>query len=140
MRICGIELKDSEAIVCLLNKTDGLFDLPDCRLRRLPIKDADQTSELKYFQQTMAKLFEDYKVDKVIIRERLKKGKYAGSSVSFKLEAVLQLIDTVEVELISHNTTKETIKRIPVPIPFDETGLKRFQELAFATAYAALAE
>lgn len=49
--------------VCLLSLTDELFELPDFRTRKLILKDINSTQELRYFQQTFAKLMEDYKVD-----------------------------------------------------------------------------
>jgi len=35
---------------------------------------------------------------------------------------------------------KAALKKYPLPIPFNETGLKKFQEPAFMTAFAAIAE
>ena len=77
MKACGIEIKSNEAIVCLLTLTDGVFHLPDCRTRRLTLADTSAKG-LKNFQNTFAKLVEDYKIDAVIIRQRQSKGKFAG--------------------------------------------------------------
>ena len=139
MKVCGVELVGSEAIVCLLSLSKGLFDLPDCRVRRLPIKDALSQQGLKDFQFAFAKLMEDYKVERVVIRERPAKGKFAGSAVSFKLEAALQLISNLEVEVMSPSAIKASIAHTPLPVRFSDTGLKPFQETAFLTAYANLA-
>ena len=38
MRICGIELTGSDAVVCLLSKDQELFNLPDSRIRKLTLK------------------------------------------------------------------------------------------------------
>lgn len=141
MKVCGVDLKGNEAIICLLSFDKGLFSLPDCRARRLTLEDIDSRQALKDFQFAFAKLLEDYKVDKVIIRERHKKGKFAGGAISFKLEAAIELIgsDTIEVELITPSKTKEIISEHPLPVKFLDTGLKAFQEFAFLTAYVALA-
>ncbi|MFT7559703.1 MAG: hypothetical protein ACI93R_001616 [Flavobacteriales bacterium] len=137
MRVLGVELKANEAFVCLLSSSGGLFDLPDCRLRRLAIQDPDSSQGVKDFQFAIAKLVEDYNIDKIVIRERMKRGKFAGGAVGFKLEAAIQLIDSVEVELLSPSAIKASTKEKPVPIYFADTGLKPFQEVAFTTAYVA---
>lgn len=138
MKVCGVELKGNEAIISLLSLADGLFDIPDCRVRKLAIRDANDAQQLRRFQSTFAKLMVDYQVERVIIRERPTKGKFAGGAVGFKLEAAIQLIDGLAVDLIRPQTIKEQLGRNPVPVEFGETGLKKFQEPAFHTAYAFL--
>ncbi|CUB02314.1 DUF3010 family protein [Marinomonas fungiae] len=138
MITCGIEIKGSEVILCLLSKDDGFFQLPDCRQVRHALIHPNEAEAMRKFQFTMKKLFEDYKVKNVVIRERPTKGKFAGGAVGFKMEAAIQLIDGVNVELINNATMKEIIKENPLPIDFSATGLKAFQEGAFTVAYAAL--
>ena len=139
MNVCGVELKGNEANICLLSLSEGLFDLPDCRVRRLTLLDVNSTEELKKFQFTFAKLMADYKVDKVVIRQRLPKGKFAGGALGFKMEAAIQLVEGIDVDIISSTAIKEVLKENPLPIPFRDTGLKGFQEAAFTTAFASLA-
>lgn len=138
MRVCGVELKGNDAVICILTMDDDMFDLPDCRVRKVSIEKTASRDQLKSFQQTFSKLMEDYQIDKVIIRERPTKGKFAGGAIGFKLEAAIQLIDAVGVELMTPVSIKETVKKNPLPIAFEETGLKVFQEAAFVTAYAYL--
>ncbi|MFT6916501.1 MAG: hypothetical protein ACJAWL_002841 [Motiliproteus sp.] len=138
MKICSVELKSNEAIICLLTLAEGLFALPDCRARRLTLTDVNSTEHLKKFQFDFAKLMTDYSVDKVVIRQRPTSGKFAGSSVGFKLEAAIQLIEGLDVETLSNTMIKDSLKHTPMPIPFNETGLKGFQEAAFTTAVAYL--
>lgn len=135
MKACGIEIKSNEAIVCLLTLTDGVFHLPDCRTRRLTLADTSAKG-LKSFQNTFAKLVEDYKIDAVIIRQRQSKGKFAGSAIGFKLEAAIELINDLDVKIYSPTDIKESLRKNPIAVPFSETGLKQFQEPAFTTAYA----
>ena len=80
----------------------------------------------------------DYKVQRVVIKERLQKGKFAGGAISFKLEATIQLIPSpdIEVVLLSSTQIKAILADNPLPIAFADTGLKQFQEAAFTTAYA----
>lgn len=135
MKVCGVELKGSEAVICLLSMDEGIFDIPDCRARKVTL---EKNHSLKFFQSTFAKLMSDYKIEKVIIRERPTAGKFSGAAVGFKLEAAIELIDDLNVQLITPTDIKAYIKRNPIPVSFEDTGLKVFQEGAFTTAYAYL--
>lgn len=138
MRVCGVELKGSEANLCLLSLDREVFHIPECRVRKLTYPKQDSTEEIRKFQFAFKKLMEDYKVEHVAIRERQAKGKFAGSAVGFKLEAAIQLIDALQVSVMTPTIIKETLKRNPIPVAFEETGLKIFQEGAFSVAFAYL--
>ncbi|PMH43176.1 hypothetical protein BCU68_04090 [Vibrio sp. 10N.286.49.B3] len=138
MKICGVELKGNDAVICLLELSNGAFMIPDCRVSKLSISDANDTQQMKDFQFSFAKLMEDYQVDKVVIRQRQTKGKFAGGGFGFKLEAAIQLSEGFDVEVVSPNELKESLKRNPLAIKFKETGLKQYQEQPFMTAYACL--
>lgn len=138
MKVCAIDLKGNDAIICLMSLTDGLFNLHECRVKKLSIADATDDEQLKKFQFDFIKLMADYQIENVVIRERMTKGKFAGGSVSFKLEAAIQLIDTLKVSLLSPSKIKEIRKNSRIKMNFDETGLKQFQESAFITGFAFL--
>ncbi|MFC3120162.1 DUF3010 family protein [Agaribacter flavus] len=138
MNVCGVEIKGSEAILCLLSLEDDVFHLPECRARKLTFGKNGSAKSLKAFQAEFAKLMQDYKFTHVVIKERPTKGKFAGGAAGFKLEAAIQLIDELNVELLSPTDKKALLKRNPIPISFNETGLKIFQQEAFETAYALL--
>ncbi len=74
MQVCGVEIKGTEAVISLLSISDGLFNIPDCRVRKIEYTKKNTTSDLRYFQATFAKLIEDYKVDAVIIKRASVKG------------------------------------------------------------------
>lgn len=139
MIICGVELSGSDAVVCLLNLDHGQFSLPECKVRKLSLKKNHTRADLQEFQASFVKLLSDYGVQKVAIKERMPKGKFAGGAISFKLEATIQLISEVDVDvmLLSPAQIKSTLAANPLPITFAETGLKVFQEAAFVVAFAA---
>lgn len=138
MRICGVEIKGSEALVCLLARKDDLFDIPDCRQVRFTLKEGDDQQQVRYFQQSFRKLMEDYKVDRVVIRQRPHKGKFAGGAVGFKMEGALQALPDLDVIILTPSQIKEQLKHTPMPVDFKETGLKQFQETAFTSAFVYL--
>jgi hypothetical protein len=137
MKICGVELTGSDAVICLLDRDRGQLHIPDCRVRKLTLKKDHDREDLQQFQSTFAKLMSDYSIDRVVIKERLPKGKFAGGAISFKLEAAIQLIEALDVSLLSAGQIKSILAANPLLMPFADTGLKVFQETAFSAAYAA---
>ena len=138
MKVCGVELKGNEAIICLINKSDGMIDLPDCRVAKFDITEPSKTESIRDFQFKFKKLMEDYQVETVVIKERVMKGKFAGGAVGFKLEAAIQLIDAVEVEVLSAMDQKASLKRAPEMLRVKEVGLKGYQQEAYETGFAFL--
>ncbi|PSU35861.1 DUF3010 family protein [Photobacterium lutimaris] len=136
MKICAVELRSNEAIICLLSQNDGLFDLPECRSQKFIMQDSMDNEQMRKFQQTFKKLLDDYQIDRVVIRTRETRGKFAGSAVGFKLEAAIQLIEGIEVDFMTNQEIKQKLKRNPLAIEFRATGLRQFQEAAFMTGYA----
>ncbi len=136
MKICGVELKGNDAIVCIMSRENGLYDIPHLRVQKISLSDAADAEQVQRFQFTFAKLMEDYKVDKVVIRGRALKGKFSGGPVGFKLEAAIQLIKDLPVEIISGSTIKKSLAKSQVDIDFRDTGLKQYQESAFETVFS----
>ncbi|MCW8346944.1 DUF3010 family protein [Vibrio sp. ZSDZ65] len=136
MKICGVEISGNDAIVSLLSLSDGVFTILDCRVAKVSIGDANDTQKMKDFQFSFGKLMQDYQIEKVVIRQRQTKGKFAGGAVGFKLEAAIQLIEGISVDVVPATEIKEQLKRNPLAVPFKETGLKQYQEQAFLVAYA----
>ena len=137
MIICGVELTANDAVVCLLQLENKQFNLPDCRVRKLTLPKEHAREDLQKFQFSFAKLMSDYRVDKIAIKERMTKGKFAGGAISFKLESAIQLISDIDVAMLSPAQIKSALSDNPLPVQFPDTGLKVFQEAAFKVAYAA---
>lgn len=136
MRTCGVEITGSEVLLCLLTKEEDVFDIRDVRQTRFTLGQVGQdTEDMRKFQFDFAKLLEDYQIDSVAIKQRAPKGKFAGSATGFKIEAAIQLIKDVDVKILSATEIKEQLKRNPLPIDFEETGLKKYQETSFVNAY-----
>ena len=103
MQVCGIELKGSEAILCLLKYEKDAFILPEWRQRSFVLANSSDAESIREFQFAFVKLMQDYHVDHICIIERHQKGKLAGSANSFKLEAAIQLTD-LSVSLVNDIT------------------------------------
>lgn len=139
MIVCSLDFSGNDAIICLLKFEAGIFHLPPCRTTRIQCADPDSSADLKQFQKTLCKLVEDYKVDQVVIRARMKKGKFAGGANGFKLEGVVQVAPNLNPYIMHTSAQKENLKQYPLPLTFNETGLKKYQEPAFMAAFAYIA-
>jgi len=135
MRVCGVELKGNDAIICIMSKENNLYDIPQTRVQKISLVNAADAEEVRHFQFTFAKLMEDYKIDQVVIKGRALKGKFSGGPVGFKLEAAIQLITDLSVEIVAGTFIKKAMSRSLIDIDFRDTGLKQYQEEAFTTAF-----
>ncbi|MGL5290592.1 MAG: DUF3010 family protein, partial [Vibrionaceae bacterium] len=83
-----------------------------------------------------AKLLQDYRVQKVVIRARPMQGKFSGSAASFKIEAALQLLDGISTQILTSSEIKAALKRCPQLVHAKDVGLKQFQQSALETGVA----
>ncbi len=135
MNLLGIELNNKEAVLCLLSIDSGLFNVKECRTRGIPLTSSETSEGVIDFHNKIKKLIEDYKVEVIAIKQRPTKGKFSGSANSFKMEAAIQLIEGVTVDLIANTEIKETLKKNPLEYAMKDLELRQFQEQAFNTAY-----
>ncbi|MEI6895673.1 MAG: DUF3010 family protein [Colwellia sp.] len=138
MRACGVEIKSNEAIICIMSKENNLYDIPHTRVQRLSLDNAGDAESVQKFQFAFAKLMEDYQVTHVQIKGRALKGKFAGGPIGFKIEAAIQLISELTVEVLAATFIKKELAKSQIDIDFRDTGLKQFQEQAFNTVFAYL--
>ncbi len=134
MIICGIELSSSEARFTLLKGNKENFTLVDVEPRKLKINDETDQGEVKAFKDSIFTFFRENKVSKIFIKKRGKKGAYAGGTVGFKLEGIIQLYDC-PVVLISPQTISVAKKRNSFIIP---RKIRKYQHTAFETAFTKL--
>ena len=138
MKACGVEIKGNDAIICIMSKENNLYDIPHTRVQKLSLDNAGAAEEVQNFQFAFAKLMEDYQVSHVLIKGRALKGKFAGGPVGFKVEAAIQLIKDLHVEILAGTFIKKELAKSQIDIDFRDTGLKQYQEQAFTTVFAYL--
>ena len=138
MRACGVEIKSNDAIICIMSKENNLYDIPRTRVQKISLDNAGDAEEVQKFQFTFEKLMEDYQVTHVHIRGRALKGKFSGGPIGFKIEAAIQLISALNVEIVAGSFVKKALSKSQIDIDFRDTGLKQYQESAFETVFASL--
>jgi hypothetical protein len=135
MNLLGVELNNKEAVLVFLNSDAGMFNVKELRTRGIELRDAESAEGIKTFQSLFAKLVEDYNIDTVAIKQRPMRGKFSGSANSFKMEAAIQLIEGIRVEMVYNQAIKDTLKSNPLEYTMKDLELRQFQESAFNTAY-----
>ena len=130
-RVCGIELKSSEAILVVVENPTGTIEIIDTKPNKLKIGDDEDSSEVRSFFDAFANFIRENSIDIIVLKKRSKKGKMAGGSVSFKLEAVIQLNGIVDTVFVSGQGIAAAHKKNPFEIP---VSLNKYQETAFMAA------
>ncbi|MCZ4280283.1 DUF3010 family protein [Kiloniella laminariae] len=128
MKVCGVELKGNEAILVLLQGQEACFELLDHVTRKITLKDSDCAAEVSLFRKAVDDFMANNRVEKILIKKRAKKGKFAGGPDTFKMEALIQIISGPEVVLVSPQAlaTMEKKRSISFPAP-----LLKYQQTAF---------
>jgi len=129
LRICGIELKSSVAILAVVETDEAIF--VDVELKKITLEDDESVDSIKVFYTAVINFIKDMKIDTVVVKKRAKKGRMAGGAISFKMEALIQLNGIAEVEFVSGQGIAAAHKKSAFEIP---KGLKKYQEAAFMAA------
>jgi hypothetical protein len=130
-KVCGIELKSSEAILVVVKNSSGTEDLVDTKPSKICIGDDDDTSEVKSFFNSIIEFIRDNNIDVIVLKKRARKGRMAGGSVSFKLESLIQINGIADTVFISGQAIAAAHKKEQFAIP---ESLNKYQETAFMAA------
>ncbi len=132
MTLCGIEIKGSEAIIAVAAPDLTHVALPS---KKIALDDDDEAANVKAFASQVAAFVRDNGITRIAIKKRSKKGEFAGGPTTFKIEGVFQLLDGVEVTLLSPQTINAQYKKHNFELP---ATLNKYQHEAFKTACSAL--
>lgn len=130
-KICGVELKGSEAVVVLLEKQDAGYVHLDIEPRKIKLGDDESSDHIQSFFNTFQNFARQHNVDLVVIKKRAQKGQMAGGAISFKMEALIQLNGISEVGFETGQGIAAAGKKNPFKLP---ASLKKYQEDAFKSA------
>lgn len=133
MNICGVELKGNNAavVVIQLNGEEKTVVATDCR--KISLGDGDSSADVIRFKKDLEAFFKKHRIERVHIKKRAKKGKFAGGPDSFKMEGILQIIEGVETHLISPQRISAVMKKEGIEMPL---SLKKYQHEAFLAAWS----
>lgn len=130
-KICGVELKGSEAIIVLLKKNGTAYEHIDIEPRKIKLGDDESSDHIKSFFETFQNFTRQHNIDVIVIKKRAQKGKMAGGAISFKMESLIQLNGIAEISFVTGQGIAAAEKRDPFKLP---TNLNRYQEESFKAA------
>lgn len=130
-RICGIELKSSEAILAVIEVTDDGCEFLDIEPKKIRLGNDESNELMRSFYDSVVNFSKDNHIDTFVIKKRAKKGQMAGGAVSFKIEAIIQLNGVADVEFVSGQGIAAAHKKAPFKLP---DAIKKYQENAFMAA------
>lgn len=132
-KICGIELKGSDAIIAVLQGDRNNFKIIEIPFKKITLKDSNNQKDVKAFYVAMMDFFKANDFDKIGIKARAVKGRFTGGATSFKMEGLIQNSDS-EVEIILGKTMKALLKDSDVKFE----GVNNYQIEAMKVAYCLL--
>lgn len=109
MKYCGIELKSNTAIIVSLEIEDKDYKYIATKVKKIKLEDSKSQKATQAFRHDFDVFFQQNNFTKIGIKERMKKGKFAGGADSFKMEGILQTLD-YPIEIIHTATVKAKIK------------------------------
>lgn len=135
MKLCGIEIKGSEAIIAVASLDGSTLGHVALATKKIALEDDEDAANVKLFAAQVASFVRENSIDRIAIKKRSKKGEFAGGPTTFKIEGVLQLLDGCEVTLLSPQTITAQAKKQSGELP---ATLNKYQHEAYKTACAAL--
>jgi len=106
--VCGIQIAGSKAIFTILIKKNGdIQDITTGKFRKLELKNDEICNEVRSFSKTIKSLFDNLNPKRIGIIKRNKSGQFPGSTISFKIEGLIQIYEKNNVELISPHTLRK---------------------------------
>lgn len=109
MKYCGIELKASEARIVSIESADAGYTIIASSVKKIKLEDSKSQQAAVLFRKSFDRFFQTYSFDRIGIKERGRKGRFAGGPDSFKMEGILQTLD-YPIEILHTNTIKSKIK------------------------------
>jgi len=131
MKVCGIDLKASNAILAVIDQKDEDKVFVPLETKRIVLEADDGQKEMAQFYDNISGFLKVNLIEKVVIKKRAKKGTFSGGANTFKMEAAIQLNDICKVDLISTQSISAYEKKNTVCIPRD---VKKYQEGAYLAA------
>ncbi len=128
-KVCGIELKGSEARIVVLEGSIDDYKVISTSFDKLKIEDTKNQQMIKDFHAQILSFFDDEDFTAIGLKERMTKGRFSGGALTFKMEALIQTSD-YEVRLVHVATIKSKLKNLD----YDPDMVKKYQGEAFRVA------
>jgi hypothetical protein len=135
MKICGVEIKGSEAIFAVASRATGALEHLPLTTKKIALEDDDESANVKTFAARISTFVRENDITQIAIKKRSKKGEFAGGPTTFKIETIFQLLEGCDVTLLSPQTINAQFKKHNFELP---AALNKYQHEAYKTACSAL--
>ncbi|MDM1323956.1 DUF3010 family protein [Acinetobacter pseudolwoffii] len=130
MFVFGVELKASNAIVVVVEKTnDG--ECMGKEYKKIPLNSTNQ-EDAQSFRDLFVALIDQYSPSKIVINSRQQKGEYAAGAVTFVMEGILLTLNQANVTSVAGATVRAKLKSGVIQTHCD--GYPKYTEKAFQLA------
>ncbi len=135
MKVCGIEIKGSEALLAVVALEAGSPAHLAMATKKIGLEDDELADNVKAFASQARQFVTEHGITHLAIKKRSKKGDFAGGPTTFKIEGILQLLEGCEVALVSPQTVSAQAKKHNIEPP---ASLNKYQHEAYKSACALL--
>ena len=101
MKTIGIEINNNRAIFYALESSEGIVDNITNNFKQITLSDDKDNAEIRSLQSIIFSHFDTINPDRIAILTRQGKGPYSSSSISFKIEALIQCYSSKGIEFVS---------------------------------------
>ena len=135
MKICGIEIKGSEAIIAVASLDGQALSHVALATKKIALEDDDEAANVKVFAAQVASFVRENSIDRIAIKKRSKKGEFAGGPTTFKIEGRFPVAGELrgDVVVAADDQCAEQEARFELP-----ATLNKYQHEAYKAACSAL--
>ena len=135
MKTCGIELKGNEARIVVLEGNPEGYVVMLTGLTKIALDDPKNQDEVRFFYNEFVAFLEDGDFDRIGIKERVSRGRFAGGTTTFKIEGLIQNTE-FPIEIIHASKIKTRLKDTEL----DNSAIHDYQIEAMRVAYYLMLE
>lgn len=112
MKVCTIEIDKKRVILTTIEKIDEDDYIDHTgKFTSIALNDDLNHQEILSFTSALHTHFDSLSPDRIVILKRSSKGRFAASSLSFKIEGLIQTYAKVAIEFISPQTLSAYYKK-----------------------------
>jgi len=131
MNLCGIELKSNNAIVSVIEYLDDEINFIETKTKKIVLENDEDINSILKYKTELESFLSEYKIEKIALKKRAKKGTFAGGAVTFKSEAIIQLNTICTVNFVTSQAITKHVKANEPNLPKE---LNKYQEQAYLSS------
>ena len=131
MNLCGIELKSNNAIVSVIEYTDDEINFIETKTKKIVLENDEDINSILKYKTELESFLSEYKIEKIALKKRAKKGTFVGGAVTFKSEAIIQLNTICTVNFVTSQAISKYTKTNEPNLPKE---LNKYQEQAYLSS------